>query len=425
MAQQGQYPVNQIHQSYHHQPSQIPAIQPQQTLIPYSHAQFHQYPQLQPLHFPHHQNLLPSYTSAAAQTHILGLIAPPATQSHYEHPRSTAKRQREAPPVSAAAEEAGDAPSPKRKKGQDVLFRIVVPSRQIGKVIGKEGSRIRKIREDTRASIKIADAIARHEERVIIVSSKDNDDGVTNAEKALHKIADHILQDDGTSPVAQNVSDSVRAAFAPRSVGSIDATVGSIHPAHVATNSIRLLIAGSQAGCLIGISGQNIEKLRDSSGAAITVLAPSQLPFCASAHESDRLVQVSGEVPAVLKAVDEIGSQLREHPAKQVLSISPAYNHSSIQTAQQYIDPRAAEVVTIEMVVSETMVGGLIGRCGSNIGKIRNESGAMIKVYGGKGELKHRQIQLAGTSQQVALAKQRIDEYIFSQLTQSGSQPPL
>ena len=32
------------------------------------------------------------------------------------------------------------------------------------------------------------------------------------------------------------------------------------------------------------------------------------------------------------------------------------------------------------MLISETMVGGLIGRCGSNISRIRNESGAMIKV---------------------------------------------
>lgn len=58
-------------------------------------------------------------------------------------------------------------------------------------------------------------------------------------------------------------------------------------------NSVKLLIAGSQAGGLIGVSGQNIEKLRNSSGAIIAVLAPNQLPLCASAHESDRLVQVS------------------------------------------------------------------------------------------------------------------------------------
>lgn len=61
----------------------------------------------------------------------------------------------------------------------------------------------------------------------------------------------------------------------------------------MAANTIRLLIAGSQAGSLIGMSGQNIEKLRNSSGATITILAPNQLPLCASAHESDRVVQVS------------------------------------------------------------------------------------------------------------------------------------
>lgn len=40
----------------------------------------------------------------------------------------------------------------------------------------------------------------------------------------------------------------------------------------------------------------------------------------------------------------------------------------------------AADYMTLEMLVSETMVGGLIGRCGSNISKIRTESGAAIKV---------------------------------------------
>lgn len=36
--------------------------------------------------------------------------------------------------------------------------------------------------------------------------------------------------------------------------------------------------------------------------------------------------------------------------------------------------------VTCEMQISESLVGGLIGRSGSNISKIRNESGATIKV---------------------------------------------
>ncbi|KAL6130587.1 hypothetical protein ACLB2K_068966 [Fragaria x ananassa] len=238
----------------------------------------------------------------------------------------------------------------------DVIFRVVVPSRQIGKVIGKEGCRIQKIREASRASIKIADAVARNEERVIIISSKGSDDETTDAENALQQIAGLILKD------GEN--------------GSEAAKVGA---GHVAANAIRLLIAGSQA-----------------------VLAPSQLPLCASAHESDRVVQISGDVPAVQKGLEEISCHIRENPPKQVISLSPAYNYTAIRPpqVQPYIDPTSAEYLTVEMMISETMVGGLIGRCGSNISRIRNETGAMIKVYGGKGEEKHRQIQFCGNSQQ-------------------------
>ncbi|XP_024932433.3 RNA-binding KH domain-containing protein PEPPER isoform X2 [Ziziphus jujuba] len=271
---------------------------------------------------------------------------------------ATGKRRREDefPAETRAGEEADESAPKRRAQAQDVLFRIVVPSRQIGKVIGKEGCRIQKIREETKATIKIADAVARHEERVIIISSKDNDNGVSDAENALQHIAGLILKEDD--------------------IGTEASKVGS---GHVAANTIRLLIAGSQAGCLIGMSGQNIEKLRNSSGATISILAQNQLPLCASAYESDRVVQVSGDVSAVVKALGEIGCQLRENPPRQVISISPTYNYTSVRPPQPYLDPTSADYVTFEMLISETLVGGLIGRCGSNISRIRNESGAMIK----------------------------------------------
>ncbi|XP_024032959.1 poly(rC)-binding protein 4 [Morus notabilis] len=312
---------------------------------------------------------------------------------------SSGKRSREdeAPPPGGGEDDESYSAPKRRAKAQDVLFRIVVPSSQIGKVIGKEGCRIRKIREDTRATVKIADAVARHEERVIIISSKYSDNQVSDAENAFQQIATLILKEDDSSVEA--------------------AKVGA---GHVAANTIRLLIAGSQAGSLIGMSGQNIEKLRNSSGASITVLAQNQLPSCASAHESDRVVQISGDVHAVLKALEEIGCQLRENPPKQVISISPAYNYTTVRPPQPYMDPTSVDYVTFEMAISETLVGGLIGRSGSNISRIRNESGATIKVYGGKGEQKQRQIQFGGSAQQVALAKQRVDEYVYSQLIQQA-----
>ncbi|KAK2977833.1 hypothetical protein RJ640_014579, partial [Escallonia rubra] len=300
---------------------------------------------------------------------------------------ATAKRPRDDGSDSAAAVAGGigcDLPPPKRRvvSAQDVLFRIMVPSRQIGKVIGKNGTRIQKIRENSKATIKIADAMAvstRHEERVIIISSKDSESMFTDAENALHEIASLILQEDNVIPEALRVGTG-----------------------HVAANAIKLLIAGTQAGGLIGVSGQNIEKLRNSSGATITVLAQHQLPLCASAHESDRVVQVS-----------------MENPPKQVISISP-YNVGFYRPPQQYVDPTSAEYVNLAMMIPETMMGGLIGRCGSNISRIRSESGATIKVYGGKGEQKQRQLHLGGSAQQVALAKQRVDEYIYSQMIQQA-----
>ncbi|KAG5538705.1 hypothetical protein RHGRI_019312 [Rhododendron griersonianum] len=270
----------------------------------------------------------------------------------------------------------GEAPSPKRriKSAADVLYRIVVPSRQIGK---------------------------RHEERVIIISSKDSDNTISDAEKALYLIASLILKDDE---------------------GNLEAL--KVGAGHVASNTIRLLIAGSQAGGMIGTSGQNIVNLRNSSGATITVLAQNQIPLYASAHESDRVVQISGDVSAVMKALEEIGSQLRDNPPKQAIALIPTSNRGLNRTPQHYVDPTSADYMTLEMLVSETMVGGLIGRCGSNISKIRTESGAAIKVHGGKGEHNHRQIHIGGSAQQisdalqVALAKQRIDEYVYSQFIQ-------
>ncbi|GMH21649.1 hypothetical protein Nepgr_023491 [Nepenthes gracilis] len=391
--QQGQYSVNPIQhaalqqQSYAPQPQYAaPPLQAPQPLylpfLPHPYNQYHPQsaaPQLQPSLHPLTQYSLPPQPTYA-QPHIQA-----HAQLHNERP--TAKRPRESATSPGRVEMAGDVPSPKRKKGQDVLFRIVVPSREIGKLIGKAGCRIQKIREEVNANIKIADAIARYEERVIIISSKDNGDEVTDAEKALHQIASLILKEDNGSIEVLKVS-AAAAVSATGSVGSTGGismdgslgTIGGINAVHSGANAIKFLIAGSQAGGLIGVSGQNIEKIRESSGATITVLAPNQLPFCASAHESDRLVQISGEVQAVLKAVGEIGRQLRENPPKQVISISPAYNYSTTRTAMQYLDPTAAEYVTMDMLIPETMVGGLIGRCGSNISRIRNESGAMIKA---------------------------------------------
>ncbi|KAL2892532.1 Flowering locus K homology domain [Bienertia sinuspersici] len=227
-SQHHQYPPPPPHPSSHHHQQQPPLNLSHQYAHQFHHHHHHphQYaslPQLQPMPLPPIQ--YPTYPQ-------------PHPQPHYSD-RPSSKRPRE--PVSDAAFET---PSTKRQAvGSDILFRVVVPSGQIGKVIGKGGHRVQKIREDTTATIKIADPIARYEERVIIISSKENDTGgISDAEKALLQIATLILADDGSSAPAV----SIAAATDPYGVAA------GLSAGHVAVNSVKLLIAGSQAGGLIG-----------------------------------------------------------------------------------------------------------------------------------------------------------------------------
>ncbi|KAG9160669.1 hypothetical protein Leryth_017472 [Lithospermum erythrorhizon] len=231
--------------------------------------------------------------------------SPPSAATSSPPPLTLKRRREEAQEEStttdttAVAEE--DFPAAKRRSRveQEVVFRIVVAPRQIGKVIGRVGHRIKKIREETKATVKVADAVTRHEERVIIISSKDNDDAFCDAENGLHQIVTLILMDDGSNREADKIA-----------------------AAHVPANTIRLLIAGSQVGSLIGVSGQNIENLRNSSGANITVLAENQLPLCASTYEGDRVVQISGDVPLVLRAVYWLPTLILDGRTNRLFSIN-------------------------------------------------------------------------------------------------------
>lgn len=60
---------------------------------------------------------------------------------------------------------------------EDAVYRILCPAQKIGSVIGKGGSIIKTLRQDSGAKIKIADAIPGVEERVIIISGPEREKG--------------------------------------------------------------------------------------------------------------------------------------------------------------------------------------------------------------------------------------------------------
>lgn len=170
----------------------------------------------------------------------------------------------------------------------DTVYRILCPSRKIGGVIGKGGSIIKTLREETQARITVADSVpgSGSDDRVIIIyssptktSKKQHSNGDSHAEikndsmvlqcaaqDALLKVHDRIVEEDLFGGVASDDDN-----------GNLAVTV-------------RLLVPNNMVGCLLGKRGDVIQRLRSETGANIRVLPADHLsPY---AMDTDELVQV-------------------------------------------------------------------------------------------------------------------------------------
>ncbi|GFS36865.1 hypothetical protein Acr_00g0048330 [Actinidia rufa] len=169
----------------------------------------------------------------------------------------------------------------------DTVYRILCHSKKIGSVIGKGGSIVKALREETQSKITVADSVAGSDERVIIIyspSSKihekhkmDEDQGAATeneddsmephcaAQDALLKVHDRIVEEDLVGGKEDEYDENVVTA--------------------------RLLVPNNNTvGCLLGRKGDVIQRLRSDTGANIRVLPADHLPPCAMS--TDELVQV-------------------------------------------------------------------------------------------------------------------------------------
>lgn len=220
----------------------------------------------------------------------------------------------------------------------DVVFRILCPAPKIGSVIGKGGSIIKTLRQDSGAKIKIADAIPGVDERVIVISSLDRGGGSDRGrssrdsrerggrdgrsrerdggkqgdrkerdssdresekltpERDSHRESEKLTSErDSSHRESEKLTPAQEALFKvhARIIADVEAPGGDgsdleEEPSqHVVT---RLLVPNNQIGCLLGKGGKIIEQMRQSTGAHIRVLPKDQLPGCAL--PSDEIVQV-------------------------------------------------------------------------------------------------------------------------------------
>ncbi|WZZ01925.1 hypothetical protein YC2023_074253 [Brassica napus] len=265
---------------------------------------------------------------------------------------------------------------------EDTVYRYLCPVRKAGSIIGKGGEIAKQIRSETKANMRINEALLGCEERVVtIYSTSEETNCIGDDEEFACPAFDALLK----------VHDMVVAGEVD-SYGYYD----EYSEKQRQTVAARMLVASDQIGCLIGKGGQVIQKLREETNAQIRVINDS-LPLCALALSQDEVLQIIGEPLAVREALYQVASLLYDNPSRfqhYFLSSSSSSLHQQqsggmlmspplTSSHKNYYDSRdvaEAREFSICFICPAENVGGVIGKGGSFINQIRQESGAVIKV---------------------------------------------
>ncbi|KAJ0984180.1 hypothetical protein J5N97_002536 [Dioscorea zingiberensis] len=160
---------------------------------------------------------------------------------------------------------------------EEVVFRMLCPNDKVGSIIGKAGSIVRGFQNETGSSIKVAETVPDSDERVIVISARENSE------------FKHSPAQDGVLRIFSRLS---------------EAEMGS------STLSARLLVHSQQIGCLLGKGGAIISEMRRATGANIRIFLKEHVPKCA--QPNDEVVQVIGNFQSVHDALLHITGRIRE-----------------------------------------------------------------------------------------------------------------
>lgn len=192
------------------------------------------------------------------------------------------------------------------------ILRLLFPASRIGGIIGKGGSKISQIRQETGAKVRVEENIPGCDERVIIIVGSDKDNEIMTehvkaeaeetkspelgVNKEEHEETDEkqVVPVDDTQPKKEKETSSVQKALLVVFDKMVEILSESKEGDEESNKSssyvVRLLVFAGQVGCLLGKGGSVIKQMSSDSGAQIRILPKDKLPSCASS--SDELVQV-------------------------------------------------------------------------------------------------------------------------------------
>ncbi|KAL5722872.1 hypothetical protein ACHQM5_006334 [Ranunculus cassubicifolius] len=272
----------------------------------------------------------------------------------------------------------------------DTVFRLLCPGRKIGSIIGRGGDIVKQLRAESQSKIRIGESMPGCDERVVTIFSSSREtntyeetgDLICPSQDALFRVHDRLIADE--PPAEDESEDGLQA-------------------------TIRLLVPSDQIGCIIGKGGQIVQGIRTDTGAQIRILKNEHLPACALS--SDELLQITGEASVAKKALYLISTKLHDNPSRSQHLLTAAMSNM-YQTSGPFMAPNAgapimglaplmgayggykndapyypgsrdesmAKEFSLRMICPAGNIGGVIGKGGSIIKQIRQDSGAHIKV---------------------------------------------
>ncbi|XXG74736.1 hypothetical protein AAC387_Pa07g3382 [Persea americana] len=337
-------------------------------------------------------------------------------------------------------------------RSEELVIQLLCPSDRLGRVIGRGGSSIKSVRQESGARVDVGDPRADSEQCVITVTSTESaDDLKSNAVEAVLLLQGKINDNDDNNSV-----------------------------------NFRMLVPTKAIGCLIGKGGSIINEMRKSTKADVRI-SKGKKPKCA--RDDDQLIEVIGEVGSVRDALVQIVLRLRDFvlrdrdgprgasptdslfpgartttPATDSLfsgssrglsvpstfsSIPPVaplsyeqrveagsgmgmlpssslYRYGSLQVGENgygssygSLSPYSSRSYgglssILEIVIPGNAVGKVMGKGGSNLTNIQKISGAVVEIRDSKSSRSERVAQISGTPEQRRTAENLVRAFILA-----------
>ncbi|CAN4107901.1 unnamed protein product [Withania somnifera] len=315
-------------------------------------------------------------------------------------------------------------PLPKR-----VVFRLLCHASRIGGVIGKSGSIIRQLQQDTSAKIHVdVSSPNYHHHRLIVVVASSL---VNKKIRLLGPIGDNHWKEEFDEIDVSAAQEALVRVF--ERVIEVTAENNGVVLGVENVVSCRLLVKGSQVGALMGKGGKVIDTIRKENGCRIKVLTSGKMPSCAS--PTDEIVEIEGNILAVKKGLVAVSRRIQdcfpiersrtveneplELDLEQTLprqpvdlpaqrsSMSQPMNTSSFSGASgcrpvsldadkfSSIDSKMPlQEVAFRILCTNNKVGAIIGKGGTVVKALQNDSGASIAVGPNVAECNERMITI-------------------------------